>query len=86
MAAIQEALADREDVLLLDELAPEDQLEVIERSETGRVTRIRVGLTALTGTEFRRTLGLGIAEAITFAAAMAITKRSERDGVKFERD
>lgn len=58
MAAIQEALADREDVLLLDELAPEDQLEVIERSETGRVTRIRVGLTALTGTEFRRALGL----------------------------
>ncbi|MCI7028659.1 MAG: hypothetical protein MR914_11505 [Clostridiales bacterium] len=45
-----------------------------------------MGLTALTGTEFRRTLGLGIAEAITFAAAMAITKRSERDGVKFERD
>lgn len=58
MAAIQEALADRDDVLLLDELDPEDQLEVIERSETGRVTRIRVGLTALTGTEFRRALGL----------------------------
>lgn len=58
MAAIQEALADWEDVLLLDELDPEDQLEVIGRSETGRVTQIRVGLTALTGTEFRRALGL----------------------------
>jgi len=33
-------------------------LEEIERGETGRVTRIRVGLTALTGTEFRRALGL----------------------------
>ena len=29
---------------------------------------------------------VGIAEAITFISAMAITKRSENDGVKFEKD
>ena len=75
MAAIQEALADREDVLLLDELDPEDQLEVIERSEAGRVTRIRVGLTALTGTEFRRALGLRSTNfEMTFSGKMVIFK------------
>ena len=58
LSQLREAFAGDENVALLDTLPLEDQLEILSRSASGRVTGIRVGLTAMTGTAFRRALSL----------------------------
>lgn len=47
-----------ESVQLSDNLPLSEQVEVLSRSATGRATRVRVGLCAMTGSAFRRKLGL----------------------------
>ena len=46
------------DVLFLDTLPLSEQLEILSRSESGRVTNIRTGLTSMSGNDFRRKVGL----------------------------
>ena len=55
---LQSAFSDNDNVQISTEFPLEDQLEVIARSETGRVTAFRAGLGALTGTEVRHALKL----------------------------
>lgn len=55
---LQVAFQDFPDVELIDGLSLAEQIEVLSRSDAGRVLSIRVGLTALSGSEFRRALGL----------------------------
>lgn len=58
LSQLRDAFADDGNVAILDELPLEDQFEILSRSASGRVTNIRVGLTAMTGTAFRRALSL----------------------------
>lgn len=58
LSALREAFRSYPDVLLLEQLPLSEQLEVLSRSETGRVTSVRVGLCGMSGSDFRRALGL----------------------------
>lgn len=46
------------DMLFPDNVPLSEQLEVLSRSDTGRVTEMRVGLTGMSGSDFRRAAGL----------------------------
>lgn len=58
---LKEAFSAREDVKLLDDYPISQQIEILTRTETGRVKTIRVGLASMTGAEFRRLSGIGSA-------------------------
>ena len=58
LTQLREAFRENDEVLLLDTLPLSDQIEILSLSASGRVTEIRVGLTAMSGNEFRRALGL----------------------------
>jgi len=55
---LRNAFSENPDVIFLDTIPLFDQIEILSRSETGRVTEVRVGLTGMSGSDFRRALGL----------------------------
>ncbi|MBQ4157911.1 MAG: stage II sporulation protein D [Clostridia bacterium] len=58
LTELENAFSGNDDILLTDKIPLSDQLEILSRSDTGRVLSIRVGLTALSGNDFRRYLDL----------------------------
>ena len=58
VSQLKDAFLCNDDVVILDGLTLEEQFEILSRSDSGRVTSIRVGLTAMSGTDFRRALSL----------------------------
>ena len=58
---LKEAFLSYEDVQFLDAYPISEQIEILSRTETGRVKDIRVGLTGMTGAQFRRITGIGSA-------------------------
>lgn len=55
---LMEAFSDEEDVVFLTDYPISEQMEILSLSDTGRVTEMRVGLTRMSGTQFRRLTGI----------------------------
>lgn len=69
LSQLRDAFAGDENVFISPSVPLEEQFEILSRSAAGRVTGIRVGLTAMTGTDFRKALSLKSANfTMTFGA------------------
>lgn len=58
LSDLMEAFSEDEDVVFLMDYPISRQMEILSSSDTGRVTRVRVGLEKMSGTEFRQKTGI----------------------------
>lgn len=56
---LKEAFSDNDEILFLDDYPLSGQLEILSRTQAGRVKKIRVGLSGMDAASFRRASGIG---------------------------